>query len=169
MRIAARRGGTWFRHLERSDNGQPWGNLANALVALRWAPELRGLVSYDEMLQTTMLMKPLPGSADRTSLPRPLRDTDYSAIQEWLQRQGLPTMPEGAVHRAVDMRAAECAFHPVRDYLGGLVWDGVPRLDDWLETYLTVESTPYTVAIGRMFLIGMVARIFQPGCKTTTC
>jgi predicted P-loop ATPase len=46
-----------------------------------------------------------------------------------------------------------------------LTWDGTARLDTWLSDYLGAERTDYTKGVGRMFLISMVARIFQPGCK----
>jgi predicted P-loop ATPase len=36
----------------------------------------------------------------------------------------------------------------------------------WLTTKLGVEYNAYTAAIGRMFLIAMVARIHEPGCKS---
>jgi hypothetical protein len=52
----------------------------------------------------------------------------------------------------------------VRRHLDGLKWDVRQRVGEWLTTYLGAEATPYTRAIGRMFLIGMVARIwFYPG------
>ncbi|WP_198912706.1 virulence-associated E family protein [Acetobacter musti] len=44
-------------------------------------------------------------------------------------------------------------------------WDGQDRLGNWLAAYLGADDTPYTRGIGRMFLIAMVARIMQPGCK----
>ena len=53
----------------------------------------------------------------------------------------------------------------MQDYLRSLEWDGALRLDDWLRTYLGVEASPYVQAVGRMFLIQMVARVLRPGCK----
>jgi predicted P-loop ATPase len=65
----------------------------------------------------------------------------------------------------VDARAHDCAFHPVRDYLDGMTWEGKARINNWLPTYLGAEANVYSEAVGRMFLVSMVARIFRPGCK----
>jgi predicted P-loop ATPase len=59
----------------------------------------------------------------------------------------------------------EGRFNPILDYLDGLEWDGVPRLDQWLATYLGAEDTPLNRAIGRLTLIAAVRRVRQPGCK----
>ena len=56
-------------------------------------------------------------------------------------------------------------FHPVRDYLNALNWDGTLRLDTWLTTYLGVEDSQYSRAIGSRFLISAVARVLSPGCQ----
>jgi len=108
-------------------------------------------------------MQPLDDSEDFTQ--RPLTDTDVTRCQEFLQHAGLRNISKEMMHQAADVRAEECAFHPVRDYLHGLKWDGRARLNSWLTTYLGTKPTPYSAAVGRMFLISMAARIFEPGCK----
>jgi predicted P-loop ATPase len=86
-------------------------------------------------------------------------------IQEYLQHACLHWLAKDATHSAVDLRASERPFHPVRDYLASVRWDGKLRIGSWLSKYLGVEPTPYASAIGRMFLVSMVARIYRPGCQ----
>jgi predicted P-loop ATPase len=59
----------------------------------------------------------------------------------------------------------ENRFDPLVDYLDSLQWDGTPRLDLWLTTYLGAENTSLHRAVGRATLIAAVRRIRQPGCK----
>jgi predicted P-loop ATPase len=74
-------------------------------------------------------------------------------------------LPKDTVHQAVDIVAHERRFHPVRNYLDGLEWDGTGRVSRLMRDYFGAEATPYTEAIGKMFLVSMVARILKPGCK----
>jgi hypothetical protein len=59
-------------------------------------------------------------------------------------------------------------FHPVREYLDGLTWDGVPRIDTWLIDHCHAEDTPFNRAVGRIWLIAAVRRIMKPGEKFDT-
>jgi predicted P-loop ATPase len=138
-------------------------NIGNALLALRNDPALCDALAYDEMLRAPMLVRALFNNG--TSIPRPLVDADVSAIQEFLQWQGLRRVGKDTVHQAVEARSRECSFHPVRDYLSTLCWDGKARLGSWLAEYLGADQTEYTDQIGTMFPISMVARIFKPGCQ----
>src|SRR6266545_6030622 len=138
----------------KCENGKPVYNLANVLVALRTDPSLLNAISFDEMLQATMLMKPLPGDENTQNFTlRPLTDQDVTRVQEYLQCCGLGRIGKDVVHQAVDLRAQECGFHPVRGYLSKLEWDGTKRVGAWLSTYLGAEQTPYAEAVGQMFLI----------------
>jgi hypothetical protein len=66
---------------------------------------------------------------------------------------------------ALRARCVDHSFDPLLDYLNGLKWDGVPRLNTWLIDYACAEDTPLNRAIGRKVLIAAVRRARQPGCK----
>lgn len=72
------------------------------------------------------------------------------------------------VRDATQTLCLENPFHPIRDYLDELRWDGVPRLPTWLTTYLGAEPTPLNAAIGKIFLIAGVSRVRTPGVKFDT-
>jgi predicted P-loop ATPase len=120
------------------------------------------VIARDEMLCAAVLLR---NDRDPSFAPRPITDDDVTAIQEYLQWQGLRSLGKDVVHQAVQKCARECAFHPVRDYLNALQWDGTPRLATWLNVYAGAEPNEYHARIGTMFLISMVARIFAPGCR----
>ncbi len=154
----------WLSRCATDAKGKPIPSLANAMIALRSDPAVKDAFAYDEMLCAATLVNPIPQDGSKFR-QRPVTDIDVSILQEWLQLAGLPNVSKETAHQAVDLRAHECAFHPVRDYLAGLQWDGTPRLTGWPAVYLGAERSPYTDGIGRMFLISMVARISNPGCK----
>ncbi|WP_436637638.1 VapE domain-containing protein [Microbaculum sp. FT89] len=144
---------------------KPNSNLANAMIALRIDPALAGAIAFDEMAGLSMLMKPLPKQNISEFAARPLKDEDVTAIREFLQLCGLKSISKATAHDAVDFVAAQNSFHPLRKQLNELVWDGVSRVDSWLSVYLGCANSVYVSAVGRMFLISMIARVFEPGCK----
>lgn len=156
----------WRKCLQTDDRGQVIPNLANAAMALRLAPTLARLVAYDEMQCHALLRRRMPDSTMPSIIhPQSVHDADVSALQEWLQRHGIPRLGRDIAQQALDLVARENTFHPVRDYLSKLHWDGISRIDKWLSYHLGAEPSPYVASIGRWFLIAMVARIMKPGCK----
>ena len=142
----------WLRKCQRDDSGEPRPNLFNTMLAVREDTALSDLMGFDEMLRAPLLMKPVSGSSHPVILlPRPLKDADVTAVQEYLQRAGLEKVGKDTVHQATDSRALERAFHPVRDYLNALVWDGTKRLDTWLRDYLGAENTEPPRVCRRLF------------------
>ena len=161
---AAPGGADWLAAAQLDKAGEPRPNLLNSMLAMRTDPKLCDAFAYDEMLRAPILVAPLPGDDEKFS-PRPVRDTDVGIVQEYMQRGGLQKIAKDVTYQAVDLRAQECAFHPVRDYLNALCWDRQCRVDGWLSHYLGAEDSDYHRGIGRLFLVAMVARIFEPGSK----
>jgi predicted P-loop ATPase len=137
-------------------------NYSNAMMALRYDPDLRDAFGYDEMERKAVMVHEI-GRIDRAN--RWVTDADIGDLHEWLQQHGMPRMGIRDAKSALHNRAMECRFHPVIDYLQSLVWDRVPRLNVWLTSYLGAELNPRNEHIGRMFLTSMVARVNWPGCQ----
>jgi energy-coupling factor transporter ATP-binding protein EcfA2 len=92
-------------------------------------------------------------------------DSTVVLTRAQLERRGLKTIGKELVSDAVSAVARHRQFHPVRETLNRLAHDGGQRLDSWLVRLAGAEDTPYTRAVGRKFLLQMVARVMEPGCK----
>jgi predicted P-loop ATPase len=162
----------WFAELRRDERGRVIANLDNVLIALRGEERLAGAITFDEMRQHSLVAKAWPCAPEgKPGAPPPheTADDDIARLQQWLQRMGISRVGREIVGQAVEVVAHDHSFHPVRDWLEGLEWDGVPRTR-WLFSYFGAEAEnndaiEYVGAIGKMFLIAMVARVFEPGCQ----
>lgn len=69
------------------------------------------------------------------------------------------------LHEAAYVAASHKHYHPVKDYLESLEWDGHKRCHSWLSDVLGVINDDYSRAVGMKFLVAAVKRIYEPGCK----
>lgn len=159
---------SWRDSLLLNLNGTVKPVLANAITALRGAPEWSGVLAYNEFAHFTVIQKPAPWMTPDTNLPVDWCPNDDILATDWLHHQGIYVSVESAA-QAVESVARERLFHPVREYLKSLVWDGTPRLHLWLSDYLGVPASPYAAAVGSRWMISAVARVFEPGCKADCC
>src|SRR4051794_2679319 len=148
--------------------GDPCPLEANAVTLLR--QKLPGLFALDEFRQLPMVMQPPPWARSGETYPRPLTDADDAALLTFVQRQGVHLRGRPAIRTVMAEIIHDHVFHPVREYLDGLQWDSVPRLNQWLTTYLGAQEVPnYTAIVGPKWMISAVARIFRPGCIAKYC
>lgn len=164
-RPAAAFSNEWRKELLLNDEGEARPVLANAITALRGAPEWQSVLWHDAFATATVARKAPPwvrGSKAWTDTP--WADRDDALVADWLQHQDI-MVPMSIAGQAVEVVARDRIFHPVREYLDALAWDGTPRLDAWLLRYLGAEDNAYHRAVGPRWLISAVARIYVPGCK----
>ena len=89
---------------------------------------------------------------------------------------GLPSISRAALSEAIQTVAHKRRFHPIREWLQGLQWDGTSRIDKWLifalgesPESLKPAMQEYLQIVGRCWLLGMVNRVMHPGCKFDYC
>ena len=100
-----------------------------------------------------------------------ITDVDEIKIQGWLVAQPAPQRVRvgvEAVHAGVLAAAEARPFHPVREYLAGLTWDGKPRVDTFARDCLGAADSDLVRGYMRCFFIGAVARAMVPGCQLDT-
>jgi predicted P-loop ATPase len=156
----------WRGDLLLTPTKQPKPLLHNAVIALRQAPKWQGVLAYDEFALVTMALKPPPWlkTQDNAWTPRAWTDHEDTLATDWLQTQGIG-ISVAVTAPAVEAVAKHASFHPVRDYLNGLSWNGTERITDFAAAYLGAEATCYHSKISRCMFIAAIARIMRPGCK----
>ena len=122
-----------------------------------------GTLAFNEFANSIERIRPMPWRPDLGRW-EPL---DYIELTAYLQTQRLKVTKHTA-RDGVLVAARDKLIHPVRDYLSGLVWDGVPRLDSMAVNYLGAEETPFAAIALPKFMIGAVARIMNRGWKVDT-
>lgn len=110
------------------------------------------------------------------SRPAPWHDAD-NPHTEWTNHDAIslksyigesrPLVPGGKelMSEVAFVASQDNRYHPVKDMIRAEQWDGIERVDRWLATYCHTHDNEYTREIGKNWLIGMVARVFEPGCK----
>jgi predicted P-loop ATPase len=152
----------WREKLKITAQGGIAQTIENAVIILRHDPKLAGCLALNEMEHNIVARKDLPWRKVRGTSQ--WVDADDAALRFYLERvYGISS--KDRIFDAVNVVAAENKYHPVRDYLDGCTWDGVPRVETLLVDYLGAEDTPYTRAVTRKALVAAVARIYRPGCK----
>jgi putative DNA primase/helicase len=153
----------WAEHIIITDKGGAKPLLANAIAALRYDADWRGVIGYDLFGLRSMVLT----NNSFGLKPGAWSDAYDFIVCEWLQRLGIGVTMQTAT-AAVEAVAHEHAFHPLQDYLNSLTWDGVERIRHWLQDLCGADDSEYVRAVGEKWLIGAVARALNPGCKMDT-
>ena len=152
----------WATQLKYTEKGALAQTIENVVLILQNDPTLAGCLALNEMDHNIVAKQSLPWRKIKSASQ--WVDADDAHLRYYLERvYGLTG--KDRIFDAVNVVAQQAAFHPVRDYLDGCNWDGVPRVDSLLIDYLGAEDNEYTRAVTRKTLVAAVARIYNPGCK----
>lgn len=94
-------------------------------------------------------------------------DKDRVLLAEWLSKRWHFEPRKDLIYDSAVAIAAHNAFHPIKDYLESLEWDGEPRTHSWLAKYMHAHDVRqrYLADVSHKVLCAMIARVYKPGCK----
>lgn len=148
------------------NNGKMKKCFQNLVMHLQYPPAgLVGVFGHNEFTGRYEFTDPAPWHHGRMPGYLGVGDNDLKLLKGHLAIKHGYEADITNIEEAVTVIAHANKFHPVRDFLDGLVWDKTPRLDTWLTDHLGVEDSEYTRACARKTLCAAVSRVYRPGCK----
>lgn len=179
----------WMAKLDYNDDGGIRPTLPNIRLIVAHDIRIRGVIAYNEFSEGLVRMgnpgklvkkreseqgtKQLGGQIwDRRDLVNGdlWKDVHDHAVRDLIETPGRMggygvKVSDRDLMAAISMAGSDNLFHPVREYLDKLEWDGKPRLDTLFIRYFHAPDNKYTRNVAKMMMTGGVTRIYEPGHK----
>ena len=149
--------------LATDEKGRPFQSIDNCMLILQHDPVLAQAICYNDLTGKIDITKDLGwGKSDSGGI----RDVDENQIEWYMERTyGIRNYP--AIGKSLNIIASQNHFHPIKDYLEALEWDGVSRIAEVLPKYLGAEKCAYTTEVMTLLMQAMIHRLYEPGINST--
>lgn len=152
----------WLNKLEYTEQGKLRSTISNFSLIIENEPLLKGKIAYNEFSNRAVVIGQLPWR--KKGNMGDWNDTDDSGLREFIEKYyGISSTTKCA--DALALSFEKHSFHPIKDYLESLIWDGVERINTLFIDYLGAEDNSYVRTVARKIIVAAVARIFVPGIK----
>ena len=128
----------------------------NLIVMLTHADEFKGRIRFNEMTNQIRIDSDDAEESLTTKIKAQME-------HHFSEKVGTNELMEALIVVAMNNK-----FHPVKDYLHSVKWDGEARVTHLFAEYFGAIDTPYASAVSQSFLVSAVARIMRPGCQVDT-
>lgn len=152
--------GKWQNKLQLDKRGAIKDTLTNISTILRFDPVFSPIV-YNQLKNGIDVIGKLPWSQVKPGWS----DSDLACAKIYFEKAYGIWSPTKFRDALLGVVSSERQYHPIKEYLGSLSWDGKERVDTLLIDYLGADDTPYVRAVMRKTLVAAVARIYEPGIK----
>ena len=146
--------------LARNEKGITCQTINNCMLVLQRDPLLKGAIRKNELSGKIDVVGDLGWNRTSSSLT----DTDVYQIQ-WYLEKNYGLKQDRNINKAMNMVANENKYHPIRECLEHLRWDGKSRISSLLPKYLGADENTYTKEIMRLLMLAAIHRVYEPGCK----
>lgn len=141
--------------------GTPIKGLENLEIIFKNDPQLRGAIRRNELNGRNVFLKESAWKRKDINMD----DTDTNNITLYIEKTYGITYPTKSVDTMIDIIANEHSYHPIRELLESLEWDGKPRIAEALHYFLGADKDVYTAEVMQMHMLAAINRVYRPGCK----
>lgn len=154
-------------------NGEPYfidgKSLFNAGIILQRHPKLNNGLIYDIFADDIKITRCPPWQNENAFKVHAWNEDDTTLFRVWLETCGFK-LGKTDIADIISAYGRKNIVNPPKEYFEKLEWDRKPRLNNWLIYYCGAEydNPEYVCMVGEKWLIGIVKRIYEPGCKFDT-
>lgn len=156
----------WLKKMDVDRKGNYLDTINNVALILEHDPVFINNIAFDEFKQQAIFKRNVPWRKikDKNQIKDLLTDKDLANIENYIEK--VYKLKIGTrLNKGLLVVLEKFTFHPIRDYLKNLKWDGIKRVDSLLIKYLGAKDSKYTKTVTRKALCACVARVFEPGIK----
>jgi putative DNA primase/helicase len=153
---------SWLAKLDYNENGSRKSSPNNFVLVLSNDERLKDKMAYNQFSNRVCVLGSLPWRKENDLSE--WKDSDDSSLRIYISKVWGISSKQNCDDAFKEV-ISKNSYHPVRDYLKTLTWDGVNRIDTLIIDYMGAEDTEYVRLVTRKWLCGAVARIFVPGIK----
>lgn len=143
-------------YLERNGKGSIINSTSNYLSIIRNDSAYKGKFALNEL--TGRPEKIVDGKKENWT------DVDVSLLGCYIE-QKYCIFNEKKLKHALRIIFHENSYHPIKEIINNLKWDGISRIETIIIKWLKVEDTPYSREVSRLIFAGGINRLYNPGCK----
>lgn len=147
--------------LLRDGHGAPHAIPFNVRAVLE-RPDATGVEIACDTFRDAILYRRVGDAANAWAV---FTDEDYTRLRIQFDRMGFKPVGRDLVRDCVALAAAQNQFDSAMDWIKGLVWDGVPRVRRFAETYLGADPSDYAGALSAYLWTALAGRCLVPGIQ----
>lgn len=148
----------WLKGLQTTDKGVVLTSFVNAVLICTSDTKINKLMAFNE----------LSGRVEKGRTGEMWSARHSYSVRNYVGVKYNVDFPEAKIEQAIENAAHKNPFHPLKEYLENVVWDGTPRVETLFSDWLGAEDNVYTRAVAKCFMVAAISRVYQPGYKFDT-
>lgn len=156
----------WLTELTRDQKGNIVSSAPNVILILENDPALKEKIAMNDFVHRVIIKEDLPWRS--VARGEYWTDGDDASLRNYLYFvYGIKGA--GIIADAWSEVSVRHAFHPIKEYLDNLKWDGTERIETIMIDYLGADDNECVRAFTKKILVAAVTRIYRPGAKFDYC
>lgn len=142
-------------------SGEPFNTVYNTVTS--FYIDMPDVLAFNQFSEDLIFMKPAPWHDGMVEQYWSDKDSARASYYFGKERRFEPS--DRNLEKALVEVGSQQSFHPIKHELENLVWDGTPRIKDWMVKFLGAKDDAYTRHVGLKVLVAAITRVYEPGCK----